>query len=153
MNKLTQLVEKMVTEWSKPPKILVIEDNVTDLYLMEVALRERGCVVDSIQTVKDATAKIDAIVSKQEEAPQMALVDLALTNGDTLAIIMKLRVEFPSLPIAIVTGSKTIDTVPKLGTIIKEAVCAIIEKPLSSDSVEQLLSSHQLQSKPAPCKT
>lgn len=150
MNKLTQLVEKMVTEWAKPPKILVIEDNVNDLYLMEIALRERGCVVESAQTVKEAAAKIDAIVSKQEEAPQMALVDLALTNGDTLAIIMRLRVEFPSLPIAIVTGSKTIDTVPKLGTIIKEAVCAIIEKPLSSDSVEQLLSSHQLQTKTTP---
>jgi two-component system, cell cycle response regulator DivK len=111
-------------------KILVIEDNSVNSYLIESILNKKGYTV--IQT-ECASTGID-IAAK--EMPELIIVDLHITDINGLEAVRKINLLVPQTPlIALISHAMTNEKKKAL-----DAGCTTcIEKPINPDTfVEQL---------------
>ena len=83
-----------------PPRVLVVEDSVTDGTMIETSLAQAGY---EVRVVRDAELALQIV---SEMRPALAIVDLALPGMSGLALIERLRADsrFAQMPIAVLTG-------------------------------------------------
>jgi two-component system cell cycle sensor histidine kinase/response regulator CckA len=114
--------------------ILVADDNDALRSLLESILSREG-----YRVVEAADAE-DAVRLLREEEIDAALLDVRLGADDGVALGRQLRLERPSLPIALMSGSISVAEVRKRGADLTDVYLA---KPFAVEAVttivEQLL--------------
>jgi CheY-like chemotaxis protein len=91
----------------KPVRILLIEDNPADIFLLEKALKSRAIVYE-LEKFHDGETAIKGLAEKNRIAPDLILVDLNLPRRDGFEVLTAIR-GHPSLsgvPLAILTSSE-----------------------------------------------
>ena len=86
---------------SKPIKILLVEDNPEDVFLLERTLQKsRGTKFD-IETVESLRKAISRL---QKGGIDVVLLDLSLTDSKGLDTFNALQAEVPEIPIIVLSG-------------------------------------------------
>jgi CheY-like chemotaxis protein len=91
----------------KPAKIIVVEDEAGDVYLLEKALKQRQ-VHYELTCFEDGEEALSGL--REEEVPDLILVDLNLPRRGGFDVLRSLRTR-PALvrtPIAVFTSSETL---------------------------------------------
>jgi CheY-like chemotaxis protein len=78
-------------------KVLVVEDDPTQALDLEAQLRDLGCAV-----LGPAASKAEAAALLRRERPNLALLDMTLTDGSAFPLARRLVVS--DVPFAVVTG-------------------------------------------------
>jgi CheY-like chemotaxis protein len=98
----------------EPARILVVEDNVADVYLIQEALKEHG-VACSLQVAADGRDALQTLTAhaQQGEPPDLILLDLNLPRLSGREVLRRVRSMrgFDSVPIVILTSSSASDDV------------------------------------------
>ena len=91
-------------------QIVLIEDNPADVYLVELAIREKNipCALIRFESGVDAVAAFDAAESSQDLHPDAVLLDLNTPRTDGFEALRKLKnsPRLAHVPIAIFTSSR-----------------------------------------------
>ncbi|WP_114193517.1 two-component system response regulator PhoP [Edaphovirga cremea] len=82
-------------------RILVVEDNALLRHHLTVQMREMGHQVDAAEDAKEADYFL------QENAPDIAIVDLGLPGEDGLSLIQRWRSQQSTLPILVLTARES----------------------------------------------
>ena len=107
-------------------KILVVDDEKNILTTLSRTLGLEGYAVEVAGGGKIALEKF------QKAQPDVVLLDVKMPDIDGLAVLEKLRVADPSVPVVMMSGHGTIDTAVRA---TKLGAYDFIEKPLSMDRV------------------
>jgi len=106
-------------------KILVIEDNMVNSYLIESILKNNGYIV--IQTAC-ASRGIELVA---EEMPELIIVDIHIADMDGLEVVRKINLLVPQVPlIALISHAMANERDKALSAGCTEC----IEKPIDSDT-------------------
>jgi two-component system, cell cycle response regulator DivK len=114
-------------------KILIIEDNEQNMYMLTYLLEDRF-------TVFQAFNGIDGINLAMEEQPDVILLDIQLPGMDGYAIAMELRKRdiLKNIPIIAVTSYAMVGDKER---IMKAGATGYIEKPIDPDVfISQMIS-------------
>jgi len=84
-------------------QILLVEDNLNFAEGLQNALRSEVFVVNTVNTGNSAVHSIKV------ETPDMVILDIGLPDISGLQVIEKIRPEFPTLPIILLTARDTMD--------------------------------------------
>lgn len=140
MKRMIEEVERLLGRLTSPPDIIVVEDNRDDHMLIASVLGEYGC---QIYTASDGGTAIDMLNKRVEkkDLPDLIFLDLQLPISPGLEVLRIARELMPSVPVVIVTGQMTRDG---LAMVAKTGYVGFIEKPLTTDGLEQIFSSHRI---------
>lgn len=136
MRRITQIAETLVKEQRAEnaeghvPIVLVVEDNYGDAFLMLTGLWEMGCWVSWARSGEEALRKAHGM-----QRLDMIFIDLGLPGMTGAQLLDKLRRQFPSVPIVIVTGASP-DFVARE---IQDSGCQVVQKPLKGEDFEAML--------------
>jgi len=89
-------------------RVLLVEDNAGDVYLLEKTLRERGILYELIRFV-DGDEAINALQLDDSVLPDLILVDLNLPRREGFEVLQTIRNK-PSLlgvPVGVLTSSNS----------------------------------------------
>ena len=111
--------------------VLVLDDDAIFIEVLARALRRRGYRVSTAQT------GVQAIALAQQDAPQLAVVDLKIDQESGLDVLAPLLACNPQLRILILTGYSSIATAV---AAIKAGAWDYACKPLDADEILQKLS-------------
>lgn len=90
-------------------RILIIEDNATDVALIEEALSEHGIRYE-LEAIDDGQRAVDHLQHIESHSkPDLIILDLNLPRRDGLEILVRYRMHIPlaDVPIVIVTSSNS----------------------------------------------
>jgi len=113
-----------------PIHILVLDDDAIFIEVLARALRRRGYRVSMAQS------GMEAIALAQQDAPQLAVVDLKIDQESGLDVLAPLLACNPQLRILILTGYSSIATAV---AAIKAGAWDYACKPLDADEILQKL--------------
>ena len=82
----------------KGPKILVVEDDESHVFALEIALSREGLIVESVQDGRDALAAIERV------QPDLILLDVMLPGISGIDICRELRARACDTPVIIVSS-------------------------------------------------
>jgi CheY-like chemotaxis protein len=87
-------------------RVVLIEDNPGDVYLIRYALESRGLQFD-LTNYPDAPEAIDAIPELEKAPPDVVLIDLSLPRGDGFSVLSEIRKSsaLATLPVAVLSSS------------------------------------------------
>jgi two-component system cell cycle response regulator DivK len=105
-------------------KILVIEDNLVNSYLIESILNKKGYTV--IQTTHAGTG----IELAAKEAPELIIVDLHIADINGLEAVRKINLLAPRIPLIALTSYAITNEKEKA---LDAGCTACIEKPINPD--------------------
>lgn len=94
----TFLAEKFHEDRIKPQRILVVEDNATDVALLSTVLARENILLIRVATVAEALTTL----SQVEVAA--AVVDLKLPDGTGIEILKFIHEKKPDLPVVVLTA-------------------------------------------------
>ena len=110
-----------MTPQAQPARILVVEDNPADVYLIQEALKEHE-VLSSLHVATDGRDAVEVLMEhvRQGELPDLILLDLNMTRLDGKGVLRTLRTmrDFDSVPVVILTSSSSpqdVDETRRLG--------------------------------------
>jgi CheY-like chemotaxis protein len=91
---------------STPPRVLLVEDNPGDVFLLQECLRERGAVIDLV-VAGEVDEGIQLLASDQPP-PCLALIDLHLPkqDGRHLLTYLKEQPHLTGLPAVVLSSSQ-----------------------------------------------
>ncbi|MBE9536026.1 MAG: sigma-54-dependent Fis family transcriptional regulator [Proteobacteria bacterium] len=120
--------------------ILVVDDEESIRSTLSGILSDEGF---SVILAEDGTK---ALTAAREESPDLVLLDIWMPELDGMETLEKMKVEFPSLPVIMMSGHGTIETAVQA---TKLGAYDFIEKPLSIEKVllsaKNALSLHRLE--------
>ncbi|MGH9558127.1 MAG: response regulator [Bryobacteraceae bacterium] len=93
---------------AKPARIMLVEDNPGDIFLVERALRERGLPFE-LSCFEDGQSAVKALIQQGCDTPDLILLDLNLPALEGVAVLRTIR-NLPKLaetPVAILTSSES----------------------------------------------
>jgi two-component system response regulator RegA len=120
--------------------LLIVDDDHAFLQRLARAMETRGYDVKTAETVKDGLAEVDAA------APDFAVVDMRLTDGNGLDVISALKQRRPDARAIILTGYGNIATAV---TAVKIGAIDYLAKPADADEIHRALMA-AADHKPAP---
>jgi CheY-like chemotaxis protein len=118
-------------------RVLVVEDNPADIFLLEKALKSRDIVYE-LDTFHDGEAAIKSLAEKNRILPDLILIDLNLPRRDGFAVLTVIRAH-PSLsgvPLAILTSSEDAKDKHRIALIGAERY--IHKPPILEEFIEQV---------------
>jgi two-component system nitrogen regulation response regulator GlnG len=89
---------------SETPRVWVIDDDPSMLWVMERALSRAGMAVETYEDPRAALAALDA------HPPAAVLTDVRMPGIDGLSLAARLRRERPGLPVVVMTAHSDLDT-------------------------------------------
>ena len=93
-----------------PARIVLVEDNPADVFLLELALKETGIAYELTRFVtgEDAVQCLCDTDSGTTLAPDAILLDLNTPRSDGFQVLVKFKTcpRFANVPIAIITSSR-----------------------------------------------
>jgi DNA-binding NtrC family response regulator len=109
------------------PLVLLVEDDPASGRLMKALLEPLGCRV----SIEGSGSR--ALAGMRDELPQLVFLDLGLTDMHGLAVLERIRGEWPAVPVIILTG----DTgVPSAVKAIQLGALNYFTKPINTQQVE-----------------
>ena len=117
------------------PKILVVDDNADNRYVLLQMLQMNGYAVVSAVNGRDALAVAE------ESPPDLVLMDLSMPvmDGWTATSLLKQKPQLTHIPVIAVTGHITSDDLQRAS----EAGCsAHLAKPIDYDALLQTVAVH-----------
>ena len=92
--------------WKAAARILLVEDNLGDVYLLEKALQARGIVYELIH-YQDGQEAITAINNDRGLAPDLILLDLNLPcrEGFDVLTLVRSQPRLVGIPVGVLTSS------------------------------------------------
>ncbi|MDQ3623829.1 MAG: sigma-54 dependent transcriptional regulator [Verrucomicrobiota bacterium] len=116
---------------SKPQlQIVVIDDERPILMTLDALLQRHGFTAHLANTASSGTALVRKV------NPALVLLDLRLPDADGLEVLRKLRKEFPTLPVIILTGQ---DSLNNAIDSIKLGAFHFIAKPYAAEELMSLI--------------
>ena len=97
-----------MTDSSRPPRVLVVEDNPGDVVLTEVAFSET-CLANRLTILSSAEKAMESLESAdQSELPDLILLDLNLpgVHGSEFLNFVKGNDELRHIPVIVLSSSK-----------------------------------------------
>jgi two-component system response regulator HydG len=113
------------------PKILLIEDDVPFCKMLEKFLIKNS---HSLTISYTATEARNAI---KKESFDLILTDLRLPDADGIELMAEFKIEFPEVPVILMTGYSDVNTAVKA---IKNGAADYISKPFNPDEVLLVIS-------------
>ena len=113
------------------PKILLIEDDVPFCKMLEKFLIKNS---HSLTISYTATEARNAI---KNESFDLILTDLRLPDADGIELMAEFKIEFPKVPVILMTGYSDVNTAVKA---IKNGAADYISKPFNPDEVLLVIS-------------
>ena len=113
-------------------RILMVEDNPTDVQLIAEALRENG-VVHELVVLQDGDKALRHFSASDNAKPDLIILDLHLPKHDGLEVLTKYRqaVQLRAVPIVVLTSS---DSPSERRSAEKIGVSAFLQKPMTLDA-------------------
>ncbi len=89
-------------------RIVLVEDNPADVYLVKRALREKGIECE-MTWFEDGDKALKALSGHGSEAPDLILLDLNLPKTDGVKVLGTIRAipELADVPVGIITSSES----------------------------------------------
>jgi len=84
----------------KKYKILILEDNPTDVELIHITLKKGGLIFDS----KIIENEKDFIAAMKEFAPDLVLADYSLPSFDNFLVLKIINENYPDTPVIFFSG-------------------------------------------------
>ena len=109
-----------------PQRLLIVDDEAGIRFSL------RGILEDEGYTVFEADNAEAGLAFLEKEHADLVFLDIWLPGMDGLAMLDRLRLQYPSLPVLMISGHGTIETAV---TAIKKGAHDFIEKPLSLEKV------------------
>jgi len=107
-------------------KILLVDDDPGIRDSFQNVLTQAGYSVVSVST------GLDALDAHEKEKPDLILLDLKLPDIDGMKVLEKLKLKDPSLPILIISGYSTMNSVI---SAIKQGAYDFLPKPLDPEFI------------------
>lgn len=85
-------------------KILLVDDEDMMAFAIERELEDRGAEVSRGSSIKEGLRQFHSIL------PDLAIVDLSLPDGNGMDLVKKWRVEFPNIPVIVITAFAGVDS-------------------------------------------
>lgn len=113
----------------RPRRILVIEDNATDVALIKEALTEHG-VSYEMSVLSDGEKAISHLLEMGNTKPDLIIIDLNMPKRDGVEVLLKYRmnVALYSVPMVVLTSSDSPSDRLRTKTL---GVSAFIQKPMT----------------------
>ena len=108
------------------PRLLIIDDEDG------IRISLRGILEDEGYAVFDVPDAEEGLAFLERESADLIFLDIWLPGMDGLAMLEKLRLRYPALPVLMISGHGTIETAVNA---IKKGAHDFIEKPLSLEKV------------------
>lgn len=129
--------------------ILIVDDE------RDIRLTVGGLLGDEGYLVAQASSGPEALERIDESVPEAVILDLWMQNSEQgFDVLARIREEYPSLPVVVISGHGNIETAVKA---VKMGAFDYIEKPLSADklllTVERALSFRRLAAENQILKT
>lgn len=118
-------------------KIVLVEDNPADVYLVKRALKEKGIEFD-LTWFGDGDKALKVLSGRGSEAPDLILLDLNLPKTEGLTVLGKIRrlPQLEDVPIGILTSSESPADVQR--TAILGAACYIRKPSMLDDFMREV---------------
>jgi len=116
---------------SHKPLILIVDDEEAILKTLKDALTDESY---RVETLSDGNKALDAI---GKLIPDLLLLDIFMPNCNGLALLEKIKQEYPDQKVIIISG---FGTVPIAIEAVKKGALDFIEKPLNLDEILQKIS-------------
>ncbi len=113
----------------RPRRILVIEDNATDVALIKEALTEHG-VSFEMSVLSDGEKALNHLRGMGDTKPDLIIIDLNLPKRDGVEVLLKFRmnVGLSGVPMVVLTSSGSPNDQLRTKTL---GVSAFIQKPMT----------------------
>ena len=111
-------------------RLLIVDDDKSFLQRLARAMEKRGFVTDTAESVAEARGRVEAA------APDFAVVDMRLEDGNGLDVIEIIRVKRPEARAIILTGYGNIATAV---TAVKLGAIDYLSKPADADEIHAAL--------------
>ena len=121
--------------------LLIVDDDAPLLNRLARAMERRGF---EVRTAESVSAGIQAA---QTDAPEFAVVDLRLADGNGLDVVAALRAARPDIRIVMLTGYGAIATAV---AAVKAGAVDYLPKPADADAIEAALLSKDSALPPPP---
>ncbi len=113
------------------PRVLIVDDEDSLRRQLMVGLKQHGYQVDGCEEGLPALSKIEA--ARSERSPfGLVILDVRLPDIDGLKILSILKTAYPELPILVITGYGTEDTV---NTVQSRGGNAYLDKPFDMEAL------------------
>ncbi|WP_407427768.1 two-component regulator propeller domain-containing protein [Arcticibacter sp.] len=114
-------------------KILILDDNTTNLKVLTLQLRQWNLDVDDFQTVSDALSAINS------GAHDMIITDMQMPEHDGINFALSVKKQIPSIPILLLTsiGNESAKNFPDL-------FCEVLTKPVKQRILARVVQKHLL---------
>jgi two-component system, NtrC family, nitrogen regulation response regulator NtrX len=119
-----------VTNPSVAKNILIVDDETSILTTLSGVLKDEG------YQVATTANGIDALRLIKEDQPSLVLLDIWMEGWDGIETLTRIKKDFPSLPVVMMSGHGSIETAVRA---TKLGAYDYIEKPLSLDKVTRLI--------------
>jgi len=114
----------MRTSRSRPPRILVVDDDPGLLRLLTIRLRSQNYEVDPADSAEKALAAVTRF------RPDLVITDLRMAQMDGIALLHELQRRWPSLNVIMLTAHGTI---PDAVKATQSGAFAFLTKPVDKD--------------------
>jgi ActR/RegA family two-component response regulator len=137
------LASRNTSEPSKTrPKVLLVDDDGDDIFLMRTSLERKGCDVVLARSVVEALKQIGA------QSFDVLVTDLHMPEaGDGFAVVTAMRHTQPEALTLVVSGYP--DVSKAMSAIIMQAD-EVLVKPFNVEQLASFISKNKLTSKPSP---
>lgn len=105
--------------------IYIVDDEPKLLRSVALTLRSEG--IDPVETLNDGRELFSHLA---EQPAAMVLLDLTMPNMDGRQVLARLNVEYPEVPVVILTASNDVDTAV---ACMREGACDYLVKPVAKD--------------------
>ena len=126
---------------AKRPRVLIIEDDANDVFLMTRAAEKMGCSVDAATSAEEAIAKLFKSKLPNTADYNIIFLDLKLPGKSGVDVLREIRLVAPELQVVVVTGmagSPMVEEAAALGYI------GLVQKPLTEENISEILTKHKL---------
>ncbi len=131
-------------------QVLIVEDEITQLTLLESIAKRAGFDVETAMTGREAVTKLQ---QSGNTAYDIMLLDLMMPEMNGIQVLEAIRPQFPNLPIIMLTAQSSIKTVVEA---MKAGANDFIVKPASAERIRTALEgakvTHQFMGEIAPMK-
>lgn len=111
-------------------KVLLVDDDPSLLKLMAVRLRATGLEIKTIESAEKAIALIPTYL------PELVITDLRMEEMDGLALFKHIQLQYPTLPVIILTAHGTIK---EAVSATSQGVFGFLTKPYNSNELLELI--------------
>ena len=131
------------SEFQVSPRILVADDETSLRTVLAAILRREGFRVSS---VKDGQEAIDVLhnsyLHDEDDFFDLLITDICMPRVDGMALLERVGIEFPNLPVVILTAHGTVDHAV---SALKKGAFDFLTKPYDRDEIVRVVKNTILQ--------